>query len=98
MAPLATPVYPAGTVGYGSPAQSATISVGDWLVTYLISCVPSAGFVMLVVWAFSSSTPPSKVNWAKAALVVMVIFMVVGGLFAGSIMALLMTTRNHSAY
>jgi hypothetical protein len=98
MDPLATTTYPAGNVAYNGPAQSPTVSVGDWLVTYLISFVPVIGFIMLFVWAFSSSTPPSKANWAKAALVVMVIFMVLGGLFASSLMALLMSTRGHSTY
>ena len=98
MDPLATTTYPAGNVTYNAPAQSPTVSVGDWLVTYIISFVPVIGFIMLFVWAFSSSTPPSKANWAKAALVVMVIFMVLGGLFASSLMALLMSTRSHSTY
>ncbi len=70
--------------------QSPTISVGDWLITILLSAIPLVGFIMLLVWAFSSSTPPSKANYAKATLIFFVIFMVLGFLFAGSIMALLM--------
>jgi len=97
MDPLATtPTYSAGNIAYGTPAQSTTVSVGDWLVTYIISFIPVVGFIMLFVWAFSSSTPLSKANWAKAALVVMVVFMVLGIVFAGSFMALIMSAVNHS--
>jgi hypothetical protein len=78
---------------YGSPTygnQSPTISVGEWLITFLISAIPLVGFIMLFVWAFSSSTPPSKANYAKATLLILVIFMVLGFLFASSIAALFM--------
>ena len=88
MTPLATP-YPGGPAAYG-PGQSPTLTVGDWLVTFLISVIPLVGFVMLFVWAFGSSTPPSKANWAKATLLLYAVAAVVGLLFAGSFMALIM--------
>ena len=81
--------YP-GTPAYGyADNQSPTVSLGDWIITMLISCIPLVGFIMLFVWAFSSSTPPSKANWAKATLVFFLVIMVLGGLFAGSILAML---------
>ena len=67
--------------------NSQPVSIGDWLVTYLILVIPIAGFIMLFVWAFSSDTKPSKANWAKANLILMgivfgiyfMIFLVFGG-------------------
>lgn len=85
---VATPVYLADGAAYGSPSQSPTVSVSDWLITYVISFVPVVGFVMLFVWAFSSSTPPSKANWAKAALVITAIFT------ASSILLLMVFART----
>jgi hypothetical protein len=66
---------------YGDPAYnnlSPTISVGNWLIIILVSAIPLLGFVMLLVWAFSSNTPPSKANYAKAALILFVIFIFFG--------------------
>ena len=86
--------YPA-TPAYGyADNHSQTVSLGDWLITMLISCVPLVGFIMLFVWAFSSSTPPSKATWAKATLVFFLVAIVLGILFAGSIAAMLATASH----
>lgn len=54
----------------------APISVGHWMLTLFLTFIPIVNLIMLLVWAFSASTPPSKANWAKAALLWMVIFIV----------------------
>ena len=46
----------------------APTSVGDWILTYIVMCIPLVNIVMLIVWAASASTEPSKSNWAKATL------------------------------
>ena len=38
------------------------MSVGDWILTYLLMCIPLVGVIMLFVWAFSSGNQPSKKN------------------------------------
>jgi len=50
------------------------VSVGDWMLTYILLCIPLINIIMLFVWAFGSS-PESKANWAKASL----LWMVIGG-------------------
>ncbi|WP_215223288.1 hypothetical protein [Echinicola shivajiensis] len=45
------------------------VSTGDWIITLIISGIPFLGFIMLLVWAFDKSTPISKANYAKAALI-----------------------------
>jgi hypothetical protein len=45
------------------------VTLGDWMLTILLTAIPIVGFVMLFVWAFSESTHPSKANWAKATLI-----------------------------
>ncbi|HSH26671.1 MAG TPA: hypothetical protein VK972_02700, partial [Wenzhouxiangella sp.] len=55
--------------------------------TLFLTFIPLVNLIMLLVWAFSSSTPPSKANWAKAALLWMVIaiaFSIVVGLIGGA--------------
>ncbi len=49
--------------------NNQTVKTGDWIVTLLITAIPLIGLIMLFVWAFGSSTNPSKANWAKAGLI-----------------------------
>ncbi len=57
--------------------NSQIVTLGDWIVTYLIMSIPLVGFIMLFVWAFGSNTPASKANWAKAALILMLISIII---------------------
>ncbi len=61
--------------------QAEEITLGDWMVTILLSALPIVNIIMLFVWAFGSSTNPSKANWAKATLIWMVIGIVLVILF-----------------
>ena len=45
-----------------------TVSTLDWFFSRLFLSIPIIGFILLIVWAFSSSIPKSKSNYAKAAL------------------------------
>ncbi|HSH27022.1 MAG TPA: hypothetical protein VK972_04520 [Wenzhouxiangella sp.] len=68
--------------------HNAPVSLGNWMLTLLITFIPLLNLIMLLVWAFSGSTPPSKANWAKAALLWMVIFIalsIVFGLMGGAL-------------
>lgn len=52
-------------------------SVGDWVLTLFLMCIPCVGIIMLFVWAFGSNTNVSKSNWAKAQLIWVAIAIVV---------------------
>lgn len=45
------------------------VSVGDWILTYLLLSIPLVNIVLIFVWAFGQNTPVSKANWAKALLI-----------------------------
>ena len=45
------------------------VSIGEWMVTILITALPLIGLIMLFVWAFGDGTNPSKKNWAIATLI-----------------------------
>lgn len=66
------------------------MSMKDWVVTMIITCIPLVGFVMLFVWGFSDSANPNKKNWARAALIITavltVLYVVFGVLIFGSMM------------
>lgn len=61
--------------------QSAAVSTKEWVITLLILAIPMVGLIMLFVWGFGSETNPSKANFAKASLIWMAIYMVLGILF-----------------
>lgn len=45
------------------------MSLGQWLVTLLITCIPCIGIVMLFVWAFGNGEYIEKKRWAQAQLI-----------------------------
>ncbi len=49
------------------------ISVLDWVLTIIITAIPLIGFIMLFVWGFGGGSHPSKANWAKATLLLLVL-------------------------
>lgn len=53
--------------------NNGIVSVKDWLITMLLMCIPFVNFIMLFIWAFGGNVNPSKSNWAKAALIWMLI-------------------------
>lgn len=58
---------------YQGANQSSVVSVGQWIGTMIITAIPLVGFIMLLVWAFSGDTNPSKKNYARAALILGII-------------------------
>ena len=40
--------------------NTSLITVGDWLVTFLIICIPIVGTVMMFVWAFGNTSQENK--------------------------------------
>lgn len=61
--------------------QAPALSIGEWVVTILITFIPLVNIIMLFVWGFSSSTNPNKANWAKAMLIWMAIGIVLWLIF-----------------
>lgn len=54
---------------YQKPPQS----LGDWIISVIITKIPLIGLIMLIVWAVDKDTEPNKSNWAKAELIVQLI-------------------------
>lgn len=82
---------------YQMPVDSSVMTVGDWIVTFLITAIPLVGFVMLFIWAFGSDTNLNKANYAKATLLWMLIGVALGILimimFWGALMAIVMGSK-----
>jgi heme/copper-type cytochrome/quinol oxidase subunit 4 len=56
-----------------SSNNSAPITVGQWLITFLLMAIPIVNIILLFIWAFDSDTNPNKKNFAKAYLIIMAI-------------------------
>lgn len=74
------------------------ISMGQYLIMFLIMAIPIANIVMLFVWGFSSETGPNKKNFARATLIMMAIGIGVGILISivmAAIMASIISTMYY---
>jgi len=68
-------------------SAKTTVSIGNWIGTVILTAIPILGLILLFVWAFSSTTIPSKKNWARATLIlsaIAIVLSVIGSLIFGS--------------
>ena len=71
--------------------QSPIMTIGEWIITLLITAIPIVGFVMLFVWGFGSTTNPTKANFAKASLIFVAAGMLLWFLLFGAIFTAIMS-------
>lgn len=65
--------------------NAPVVGLGDWVVTLIIMIIPLVNLIMLFVWAFGDGTNPSKANWAKASLILILISIVLSIILLGAI-------------
>lgn len=53
------------------------VSVGNWMLTFLLMGIPVVNVILLFVWAFGNNAPVSKANWAKASLLIALIAFII---------------------
>lgn len=53
------------------------MTLGQWIGTILLSCIPCVNIILLIIWAAGSGNATRK-KWAQAMLIVTAIMMVVG--------------------
>ncbi len=51
-----------------NPEENRALSIGEWIVTLLVMCIPCFNIVMLFVWGFGSKNINRK-NFCKAELI-----------------------------
>ncbi|MBE5882731.1 MAG: hypothetical protein E7289_10580 [Lachnospiraceae bacterium] len=47
------------------------VTKGEWALCYFLMMIPCVGFIMMFVWAFSSTEKKSKSNFFKVQLIFM---------------------------
>lgn len=78
-------------------SSAPVMSLGDWIITFIVLMIPLVNIIMLFVWGFSKTTNPSKANFCKAYLILMLIavifFFLLGGMaFLGGMNSMPATT------
>lgn len=63
-----TPKY---TQNYEQGMDTSPMSMGDWLLTILVSMIPCAGLVLYIVWAFGKTGNINRRNFCRANLIIM---------------------------
>lgn len=57
--------------------KNTDMSVGDWVLTLILTAIPLVGFICLIVWAVSSSPEKrSRKNWAIAQFILTLVILV----------------------
>lgn len=68
------------------PRIHPEVSIGNWIITLIILAVPLLNIIMLFVWTFNRNTNITKANWAKATLILLAVWIILGLLFSSHIM------------
>ena len=84
-----------GQMPQGFVQNPAPMTIKDWLLTFLILCIPFVNIVMPFVWAFSSGTNPSKSNFFKAYLIMVLIGIGLWIILGGMILAFFANGFNY---
>ena len=62
------------------------MTIGDWIITLILTCIPIVNIICLIVWAASSSPEKkSRKNWAIAQLIVAAVLIVISFIFIGCV-------------
>ncbi|MBN2220817.1 MAG: zinc ribbon domain-containing protein [Vallitaleaceae bacterium] len=70
--------------------RNKPMSVGQYILTFIVMGLPIIGFIMTLVWAFSSTVNRNKKNFAIAVIVMFIIataLAVVSTIFLGAVIA-----------
>ncbi len=72
----------------GAWEDTSPLSVGSYVIMFLISAIPIVNIIMLFVWGFGNGNRNKK-NWARAQLIIMAVVIVLCILFGASTFAAL---------
>lgn len=86
--------------GYQSQAANLTapLTLGNYIVMYLLMMIPFVNFILLLVWAFSSEVNLNKKNFARAALIMGLIGGILAIIFSVVLGGLLSSAFNGGWY
>ncbi len=73
----------------GSEIMSPAITVGQWLIMFILMAIPIVNVVVIIIWAMDSQGNPNRSNFARAVIVVFALSILLSAMFFGAIMGML---------
>ena len=70
---------------YPQTNVAPVMSIGQWLVTFLLMAIPIVNIIMIIVWLTSKDENSNRKNWVLAYLIVIAISFVLTFIIFGSI-------------
>ena len=68
------------------------MTIGNWIITFVLLAIPLVNIIMIIVWAVSETTYPSRKTYAQASLILMAFAVVIAIVFG-----ILAAVFGHSA-
>lgn len=62
------------------------VTLGNWIITLIVTMIPLLNIIMLFVWSFNRRTNIVKSRWAQATLILLAVWIVLGMIFGGYFM------------
>lgn len=76
------------TENHSIPYRSE-VTLGNWIITLIVTMIPIVNIIMLFVWSFNRHTNIIKSRWAQASLILIAAWIILGLLFGGYFMRML---------
>lgn len=57
----------------GKNRMQRPLSVGDWIMVFLLLGIPVVGFILIIYWSFGENVNINKKNFSKATLLLIVL-------------------------
>ncbi len=79
---------PSPTGAHEIPREDTSpLSAGDYVVMFILFCLPVVNLVLALVWGFGSSVNLNRRNFAKAFLILWLVMLILG-ILSGLVMGL----------
>ena len=76
-------------------SKKGVVSIGEWIITFILLAIPIVNIIMLFVWSFGADVNQSKKNYAKASLILFAVIIALNVIiFAVSGPSLIIMLRN----
>jgi hypothetical protein len=69
--------------------MAPVVTVGQWLIIFILLAIPIVNIVVLILWASDSQSNPNRSSFAKATLIVMAISILLSAVFFGALIGLM---------
>ena len=79
---------------YQQGNQWPHMTMGNWIVTFLLMLIPIANIVLMFMWAFGNDVNPSKKSFFKASLIMAAISIALSILLGGILTTVLTSLVN----